>query len=280
MKSIKLAAVVVLYNPSDDNIKNINKYIDEVNNLYVIDNSEDDTIRIKETKKIKYIKYYDNKGIATALNDAAKTAIDNNYEWLLTLDQDSEITSKIIKDMKRFLLDSKIDRIGLISPYHDIDTIDEIPEENYTDIIEIMTSGNIINLAAYQEIDGFKDWLFIDNVDTEYCMNLHRHNYKVLRLNKIIMKHHLGDYKVHHFLGKDYRVSNHSAIRRYYMVRNSLYINDMYKDIYNEYCSFLIRIQKGQAKRVLLFERDKLKKILMMYRGYRDYKNKKKGKYQ
>ena len=66
---MKLAAVVVFYFPSEDNINHINKYLKEVDRLYVIDNSDDDVIRIKYKDKINYIKYGENKGIAFALND-------------------------------------------------------------------------------------------------------------------------------------------------------------------------------------------------------------------
>ena len=83
---MKLAAVIVFYNPSENNIKNISKIISSVERLYIVDNSDDDIIRYKETDKIKYIKLYENKGIAYALNKGAKEAIKENYKWLLTLD--------------------------------------------------------------------------------------------------------------------------------------------------------------------------------------------------
>ena len=53
---MKLAAVVVFYNPSNKNIKNIGNYIDVIDKLYVVDNTEDDEIRIKNSSKIEYIK--------------------------------------------------------------------------------------------------------------------------------------------------------------------------------------------------------------------------------
>ena len=275
---MKLAAVVVLYNPDDDNIYYYKNYIDVVDKLYVVDNSDDDINRLDDTKKIEYVKLGKNMGIAHALNVGAKKAIEDGYKYLLTLDQDSKITKDNILDMVKFLSNTKLDKIGLVSPYQDIDSKEKLPDEEYTDIIEIMTSGNIINLDAYKEIDGFKDWLFIDAVDLEYCLNLHKHGYKVLRLNKVIMKHNLGNYEIHKFLGKEYRCSNHNYIRRYYMVRNNLYVRDMYHDLYKEYTDWLIGVQKGQAKRVLMFERDKFRKLRYMYKGYKDYKKGIKGK--
>lgn len=275
---MKIAAVVVFYNPSRENIKNIENYIDTIDKLYVVDNTDDDKIRINSSKKIEYIKLGENKGIASALNIGAKKAIENKYKYLLTLDQDSKMTQNIIKKMITFLEKTKDERIGLISPYQDIGSKEDTITGEYEDMIEVMTSGNIINLDAYQKIGGFKDWLFIDCVDTDYCMNLHKHGYKVLRLNKAVMKHELGNLVVHKLFNKEYPCYNHNPMRRYYIVRNTMYINDMYKDIYPEYCQRLLRIQKGQVKRILAFEKNKFQKLRMMFKGYIDFKNGKKGK--
>ena len=275
---MKIAAVVVFYNPSDKNIKNIDNYIDVIDKLYVVDNSEDDEIKMKSNKKIEYVKLGENKGIAYALNVGAKKSIEDGYNYLLTLDQDSKMNKKIIEEMISFLKSTKEKNIGLISPYQDIDSKEDVLNGDYEDMIEVMTSGNIIDLKAYKKIGGFKDWLFIDCVDTDYCMNLHKHGYKVLRLNNIVMKHELGKLVVHKLFGKEYPCYNHNPIRRYYIVRNNLYINSMYKDMYPDYCKRLLRIQKGQVKRIIAFEKNKIPKLKMMYKGYRDFKKGIRGK--
>ncbi|MCR4581616.1 MAG: glycosyltransferase family 2 protein, partial [Bacilli bacterium] len=268
---MKLSAVVVFYNPTDVNIKNIDNYKNSVDKIYVVDNSDDDVERMKSSNKIEYVKLGENKGIAYALNIGAKKAIEDGYKFLLTMDQDSKITDDIVDKMKEFIKNNKDSKIGLISPYHDINT-DDPKEGKVEERIEVMTSGNIIYLDAYQEIGGYKDWLFIDCVDTEYCMNLNKHGYKVIRLNEIIMKHELGNLVVHKLFGKEYPCYNHNPMRRYYIVRNNLYINQMYGDIYPDYCKRLLRIQKGQVKRIIAFEKNKLKKLSMMYKGYKDFK--------
>ena len=278
MNKIKIASVVVLYNPSQENINNISLYKKEVDRIYIVDNTDDNIKRINNTQKLKYIKLGENKGIAYALNIGAKKAIEDGYEWLLTMDQDSKMTEDIIVKMKDFLISTKEENVGLISPYQDIDSKEDSISEDIEDMIEVMTSGNIINLDAYKKIGGFKDWLFIDCVDTDYCMNLHKHGYKVLRLNRIVMKHELGNLVVHKLFNKEYPCYNHNPIRRYYIVRNNLYINSLYKNLYPEYCKRLLRIQKGQVKRIIVFEKNKFQKLRMMYKGYRDYKKGIKGK--
>ena len=269
---MKLACVIVLYNPSDDNIQNIRLIEDYLDVIYVVDNSEDIVKRLINNKKIRYIKLGKNEGIAKALNIGAKLAIKDGFNWLLTLDQDSHITNEIINTMKNFILKNQNIFFGLISPYQDINSNEKIKDVEFEEQVEVMTSGNIINLNIYKKIGGFKDWLFIDCVDTDYCMNLNKNGYKVLRLNKLVMKHELGNLKIHTLFGKKYLCYNHNATRRYYIVRNTLYINKMYKNIYPEYCKHLIRIQKGQVKRIIVFENDKIKKLKFMLKGYLDYK--------
>jgi len=275
---MKLAAVVVFYNPSDNNIKQLDKYLKSVDKIYVVDNSDDKIQRIESTDKIEYIKLNENKGIAFALNEGARHAIKDKFKYLLTMDQDSKITSKIVDDMKNYIINNDMKDVGLISPYQDIDSKGDVKNGDVEDMIEVMTSGNIINLDAYKKIGGFKDWLFIDCVDTDYCMNLHKNGYKVLRLNNVIMKHELGNLVVHKLFGKEYPCYNHNPIRRYYIVRNNLYINDMYKDLFPDYCTWLLRVQKGQVKRIIAFEKNKFKKLKMMYKGYKDHKKGIKGK--
>ena len=87
------------------------------------------------------------------------------------MDQDSKITKKNITDMLSFIEKHKDEKdIGLVSPYQDIGMDETLPDTEYDDMIEMMTSGNIISLDAYKEIDGFKSWLVIDSVDTDYCL--------------------------------------------------------------------------------------------------------------
>ena len=55
-KDVKIAGIVTLYNPSDKDIKNISTYIDDIDKLYIIDNTEgnDNKSRIPKNKKIEY----------------------------------------------------------------------------------------------------------------------------------------------------------------------------------------------------------------------------------
>ena len=100
---MKLAGVVVLYEPGDCVLNNINSYIDSLETLYIVDNSSSNNSKKFKGKKIRYIYNKGNLGIAEALNIGAKRAIKDGYKWLLTMDQDSCFDKYSIGKMVVFL---------------------------------------------------------------------------------------------------------------------------------------------------------------------------------
>lgn len=58
---MKLAGVVILYHPDENIVENINSYITDIDFLYIVDNSDDVTKKIKinldllNSKRYKYI---------------------------------------------------------------------------------------------------------------------------------------------------------------------------------------------------------------------------------
>lgn len=290
---MKFAGVVIAFDPDDNIVNNIKTYIDFIDVLYVVDNSENTNNfkKFKFNKKIKYIRQKENVGIAKALNIGAENAIKDGYDWLLTMDQDSNFDKNALLKMENFIINLKKEKavsdvlevkykdVGLISPFYKLDpTCDGTLGINFP--LMVMTSGNLINLEIYKKIGGFKDFLFIDCVDFDYCLNLKKHGYEIVQLNNAVLNHHLGNGKTYKFLWMKKSSSNHSALRRYYMVRNRHYIYDMYHDDYPFYCDLEIGRTKREAMKVILFEKEKVKKIKYMIKGYKDYKNGKKGKFE
>ena len=90
---LNICGVVVLYNPDNSILDNIQSYISCIDKLYVIDNSDDINCEIAEAiqniHKCIYISNNGNHGIAQALNVGVNKAIANRSDWVLTMDQDS-----------------------------------------------------------------------------------------------------------------------------------------------------------------------------------------------
>ena len=172
---MKLAGVVVVYNPGDGVLKSINSYIDDLDILYVIDNSSFNNAKLFNNDKIKYIPNMDNLGIAKALNIGAKLAIKDKYKYLLTMDQDSKFEKNGLAKLKKIVDDyenndelvklfgKNKNKIGIFTPIHVINndtSIMGMPSSKFDSPVNVMTSGNIINLdlsRTFQEISLFKE---------------------------------------------------------------------------------------------------------------------------
>jgi rhamnosyltransferase len=275
---LKLAAVTVFYNPDDSVKENIDTYINHVDRLYIVDNSERKNFSLINTlqtdERIHYINNNENQGIAHALNTGAACAISDSFTFLLTMDQDSRFPDDSIAILKNSI-DMNDTNTGIIAPLFYEDEHERFP---FSHLVSI-TSGCIMNLNVYQKIGPFKDDFFIDSVDIEYCLRMHREGFSLKRIPSVIIDHQLGDIKKQRFLFWEFSSTNHSALRRYYMIRNRFYIWKKFKKIYPDYIRYeQIETIKEMIK-ILLGENDKMKKIWMSILGYIDYKRNKFGKY-
>jgi rhamnosyltransferase len=280
-----IAGVVVLYNPNEAVIDNIQSYIQDIEILFVVDNSEIKNVSITETlcknPKIQYIDNKGNQGIAHALNVGAKKAIELGYKWLLTMDQDSRASENMIAIMKQcYNNHTNPKQIGIISPYHSnkFYPISQISED-YSTAISPMTSGNLLSLDAFVEIGPFEEKLFIDHVDTEYSLRLKKSGFELWYANRAILYHNVGELGLHRFLWKTLFSTNHSPIRKYYVFRNAGYILEKHCDTFPYLAKKIKDRYWIDPIIVLLYEKQKFAKLKMMLRGYLDYKRGIFGKY-
>ncbi len=281
-----VAGVVILYNPEQDVIENINSYLDQIDYLFIIDNSEKPNPSIQEfsktNKKIQYIINKQNLGVATALNLGANKAFESGFKYLLTMDQDSRAPFNLVECLLNI---AKTDEtIGIASPVHSNKYGTHIKHNNTNNnvsyVISVMTSGNLLSLNVFKKTGEFCDDFFIDYVDIEYCIRLNYKNYKVVQLNNLILEHKEANISEKNFFLRKFYPTNNAPFRWYYKTRNLLYLRDKYKKIFPgplkiEYNTYLRNILK-----IIIFEKQKITKIKMIIYGYIDYRNNKLGKSQ
>lgn len=273
---MNLCGVVVTYNPKKEVLNNIDTYIDELQKVYVIDNSANNNEKLFKNKKITYISNGKNKGIAYALNKGISLACKDKFSYALTMDQDSYFDKEGLKEFIQKVEKSKDKNIAIYSPLHKTDN-DKL-NENITDkSLVVMTSGNIISTDIWEKVGGFKEWLFIDGVDQEYCLNVQKEGYKIKIFSDIILNHKLGNAHNKKILNHNFIVTNHNYARRYFITRNRLYINELYKDVFRDFCEQELENSKKEKIKIILFEKDKLKKLKYIRKAKRDFKNNVKG---
>lgn len=275
---MKTSATVIWYNPDNENINNIKTYINYVEKIYIIDNSMKNNMKLSSSlnnDKIEYVYNNKNLGIAKALNLACEKAINDGFEWILTMDQDSSFDSDGIKKYFETFDNMEKENIGIFSPRHILknDTKEFDESSDFLEVDHVMTSGNLLNLKIWEEIGRFDENLFIDEVDSEICFRIIENGYKVIQLNRIRMFHELGNLEKKNFFTRKISVLNHNHIRKYYIMRNKFYMLKKYKKYRSRYIYYIF----NDFFKVIFYEKDKLRKLKYMFKGIADFMKSKMG---
>ena len=86
-----IVGVVVWYHPAEKEVEALSLYMNDVERVVVVDNSEtDNSVLCEQLPNVQYISLGENKGIAAALNVGCNEAMKKGAEWVLTMDQDSQ----------------------------------------------------------------------------------------------------------------------------------------------------------------------------------------------
>ena len=288
----KVAAIIISYNPDNNLLDSINLLINQVEKIIIVDNgSESEKKRninlIKEIdkQKIEAIFNEENLGIATALNIGVRKALSQGYNWILTMDQDSKASSNMVEKMLEVY--NKIDErerkeiLSIFPNFVDerIQSIEENSNMNSYEYVDAdITSGNLLRAEVFDKVGFFDDSLFIDLVDTDFCMRLNEENIKMIKVRDAILYHSLGESQTVKSIFGKFNTSNHSALRRYYMTRNRFYTWEKYKDLNSFTLNRDKKLFKKEFIKIILGERDKINKIKMVFKGYKDYKKGIRGK--
>ena len=89
------------------------------------------------------------------------------------------------------------------------------------EVDHLSSSGCLIAMDALAEVGGMEDRLFIDYVDTEWCLRAIYKGYSLFGVGSACMQHDLGDAFVNLF---SRTVPVHSSLRYYYLIRNGLWL--------------------------------------------------------
>lgn len=273
----QVAAVVVLYRPETDTAFNLSSYAAGFGRVWAIDNSEEPDARIVAAISgipgVEYVPMHGNSGIGAALNAGVERARDAGFAWVLTLDQDSAPDTRMLYELSRCASSCAETReVGLVSPMLRLDNgPEEAGFDGCRDALTTITSGSLLSVSAWEQIGGFDEDLFIDQVDHDLCLRLHLHSLAVLECGSAWLVHRMGEMRKRRLLGPVY-VSNHSALRRYYITRNRLAVSHRYRASFPQFRAREMSAMRHELLKVMLLEDHKAAKLAMSWRGYRDYR--------
>lgn len=270
MEKSKVLAGIVSYNPDIERFKkNIDNISKQVYKVIIIDNGSRNVVQINEiTRQIENVEIIinsQNKGIAYALNQIGEYAKKNNIPFFLTLDQDSIADSNLVENLLEIMGDNVV---GIACPY--INRYNDFKRSlRNLEVKVTITSGSLVRTECWEKVGGFWNYLFIDEVDHEFCYRLRKCGYKIVCSYGTCIYHIIGAPKEKNILGHKFHPTNHSAFRRYYMTRNSilmLYIYPKESEPFKHRINMIFRI----AISILCCEDDKVSKYIAMMKGIKD----------
>lgn len=278
-----VAAVVVLYDPDTDIVTRITRYAAEVDRLIAVDNSASPRPSLAadlEGVGVDYVPLGSNRGVASALNVGCRRAIELGYAWALTMDQDSDVPAGFVASLARCIGQTGSEDVAVVAPVvQQLGSPAPAPIAGCEEVTVALTSGSLLRLSAYRGIGGFRDDLFIDQVDHEFCLRAKRSGWRILRRKDAIMMHRMGSRRLVTFPVRC-RVSDYSPVRRYYMVRNTLELRREYRREFPDWVQGEYRWWSRELVKMLVFERHRLAKLRMMLAGWYDYRRRRFGRFE
>lgn len=292
---IKTPGLVITFNPPPDFFQNLKTLLEQFDVVFLIDNDSNRETRLRlEQEALQnsprlQVSFNDkNKGIAAALNQGFRWAMEQGYDHIIAFDQDSLPASNMTSELLAiYRTHPARERIAILAPQiQDAVTGERITYlkkrgafsmqrvscQNNTidDVSIVITSGSLNNLKAYKKIGPFRDDFFIDYVDTEYCLRAARHGYKIAVACKAVLHHRLGDQQQKQIGSLSLRPTFHPPLRWYYINRNRIVMLGMYAFKAPHWALYDVMVGSYAFLKMLLFEDRKLQKILAVIMGISD----------
>lgn len=235
--STGVIAIIPTFRPDDGLLAGLRALVAQVDAVIVVDDGSPagsgDILDRVEKSGIEVVRRPRNEGIAAALNAGLRLAIDRGAGFLLTLDQDTVVPHHYVSDcLTAFRIASPATHLGIVCT----DRVNGQPSipEHYTAeglglVREAIQSGFLISATVLAECGLFDERLFIDCVDTEYCLRIAQHGYRIAVGPGTDITHSLGEQVPLRPFGIARRPGGevltyeyHGPIRRYFITRNNV----------------------------------------------------------
>ena len=245
--SEKVHAIVVSFNPHRDALlREFALLAPQVGKIWLVDNASSQSLAawvngLPWADKVELVQLSTNLGLGAAQNAGIQRARSAGASHVLILDQDSEpmldMVDRLLAASNRLqsagvsvaavapvYVDqvtgtrSGFVRLGLFDYKKQFVTPDQDPVEAHF----VISSGSLIPMGALDEIGLIDEDLFIDHVDTEWCLRALSKGFKLFGIPSAQMFHSLGNKRKRVWVMRWRNVPYHSPFRYYYMLRNGV----------------------------------------------------------
>ncbi|WP_214849807.1 glycosyltransferase family 2 protein [Exiguobacterium sp. s138] len=249
---MNIGALVVTYNPTEKILNGlIGKLKNDCEEIIIIDNNSESKEIIKAISKdvrIKVIFNNENVGLAKAQNQGIEFLKNKPLvKKIIVFDQDSNPDLNMVRNLNNeFEQIKKIDsNIAAVGPrFIDTRSNNYFPfiqygffrtnkifknknhKTNHIKVDLLISSGTLLSIESLDKIGLMDESLFIDCIDTEWCMRAIKKGFNLYGVFNAEMFHTIGDnlktIKIPIIGQKNILI--HSPIRKYYMYRNKIHL--------------------------------------------------------
>ena len=232
MSSTEIAVVIILYNPSEEDISHSMKQAALWYGV-IVDNSAEPFTDNTRIGNMLYICNRKNVGIAEAQNIGLRAIGLETVRFVVFLDQDTRFSSTYPEKIcTEFETISKVEqRLAILGPT----VINKTSGQEYASVIhhydvdslgfsqrrQVISSGSCVSAQALLDVGLMDASLFIDSVDYEWCWRATARKYVCGITTKMSISHQVGSRELN--IGK-YKVIISAPFRYYYQYRNFLWL--------------------------------------------------------
>jgi rhamnosyltransferase len=288
-------ALIVTHHPAHEFFAGLPILLAQFDRVLIVDNASAEETRLMlrqaaaqfEAQHLTILFNFENRGIASALNQGFRWALDQGYEHLFVLDQDSRPASNMTRELLQvYEAHPRRERIAIIAPrivdeltgetapvvrWHGFQLRKDVPRADVLENVAlVITSGSLNNLSIYKKLGPFRDDFFIDYVDTEYCLRARANGFEIVLASQAVLYHRLGDQRMKHISKLTLRPTFHSPRRWYYMHRNRIRMAGMYFLRFPNWVIYDLFVGIYAFLKMLAYEDHKLQKIWAVFLGVFD----------
>ncbi len=217
---VDVVAVIVSFNPEIERItENVRAVAGQVDRVVVYDNcssNRDEVAGLEKVDNCTVIINETNAGLPVSLNAGCRSALESGASYVLLLDQDSIVAEEMVAS----LLQCMKPGVGIASPQ----IVDRNEREGFepsdavVPIKRVITSGALMSLETWKKVGGFDERIFVDWADYDFCANVRKHGYSIVRDNRTMILHEMGRREYAFTLptpkgGRPFYRTNHSVSR-------------------------------------------------------------------
>ena len=242
-----LHAIVVTFNPERDVLqREFAMLAPQVDKIWLLDNASNRPLAawvsdLPLVGDLELVQMSGNVGLGAAQNAGIARARASGATHVLILDQDSEpmpdMVDRLLAASDR--LQSAGVRVAAVAPVYadsatgptsgfvrlgwlDFKKQTVLPGQDVVEADFVISSGSLMPANVLDDIGPMDESLFIDHVDTEWCLRAQFKGYRLFGVPNARMVHMLGDRRKRIWFLRWRNVPYHSPFRYYYILRNSI----------------------------------------------------------